>query len=178
MLSPHPQKLSVSFSLKPPYTVSPNLAITLTLTLIHSLTNPHLHSHHVMEGGLTYEGAFFAITMEGGLIYEKCWWHNLCHNSPMWWVVVARGVSPSSLHQSQLVTWASYSTSYAKSCGTTLILNSIRLTSKLQAAQFHHQLVWELGFLVVILIGMAIYTRSMGTGPGLTIMDWVSPSPI
>ena len=70
MLSPHPQLLSFSFSLKPPLIPSPSLVITLTL--IHSLTHPYVHSLHVMEGGITYEGAFFAMTMKGGLIYEQC----------------------------------------------------------------------------------------------------------
>ena len=82
MLSPHPQQLSFSFSLSTPYTVSPSLTVTLTLTLIHSLTHPHLHSHHMMEGALTYEGAFFAITMECGLIYEQCRWHKLLEECP------------------------------------------------------------------------------------------------
>ena len=127
-----------------------------------------------MEGGLTYEGAFFAITIEGGLIYEHCWWHNLCHNSPMWRVVVVGEVSPSSLHQPQLATWASCGIS----CDTTLILNLLGLTSKLRTTQFRHPLAWELGFLVVISIGMAISARSMGTRPGLTLMDLVLPSPI
>ena len=96
----------------------------------------------------------------------------------MWRVVVARGVSPSSFHQPQLATWASCGTSYATSCGTTLILNLLGLTSKLQPAKFRHQLAWELGFLVVISIGMAISAWSMGTRPGLTLMDRVLPSQI
>ena len=131
-----------------------------------------------MEGGLNYEGAFFAITMEGGLIYKQCLWHNLCHNSSMWQVMVAGGVSPSSLHQPQLATWASCSTSYATSCGTTLILNLLGLTSKLPAAQFRHQLAQDLGFLVVILIGMAISAWSTSTRPSLILMDRVLPDPI
>ena len=127
-----------------------------------------------MEGGITYEGAYFAITMECGLTDEQCWWHNL----PMWQIVVAGGVSPSSLHQPQFATWASYGTSYNSSYGTTLILNLLGLTSKLQAPQFRHLLAWELGFLVVISIRMAIFSPSVGTRPGLTLMDRVLSSPI
>ena len=127
-----------------------------------------------MEGGLTYERAYFAITMECELTYEQCWGHNLL----MQWVVVAGGVSPSSLHKPQLATWVSCGTSYASSYGTTLILNLLGLTSKWQAPLLCHLLAWELGFLVVISIGMVIFVRSVDTRPGLTLMDRVLSSPI
>ena len=68
--------------------------------------------------------------------------------------LVAGGVPLSSIHQPLLATRASYGTSY----GTTLILYLLGLSSKLQAAHFCNQLAWELGFSVVISIGMAIST--------------------
>ena len=92
--------------------------------------------------------------------------------------MVTGGVSPSSPYQPHLATGLSYGTSFATSCGTTLMLNLLRLTSKLQVAQFRHQLALELGFLVVNSILMAISTQSMGTRPGLTLMDRVLPGPI
>ena len=64
-------------------------------------------------------------TSKGRKYKEQCrchnLWHNLCHNSPIWWVIIGGGVDPPSpVHQPQLATWASCGTSCTTSYGTNI----------------------------------------------------------